>query len=157
MEFGSVVWVSFLIGIVAGLRAMMAPTAVSWAARAGWLNLAPTGLWFLGHAATPWLMTILAVGELVTDKLPTTPSRTVPAQFGARLISGGLSGAAIGASGGNLAAGIISGMIGAVVGTLGGRAARRALARAFGQDRPAALIEDAVAIGGALLLMAVLR
>jgi uncharacterized membrane protein len=50
-------------------------------------------------------------------------------------------------------AGVAGGLIGAVVGTLGGRAARARLAASFGRDRPAALIEDAVAIGGAFLIM----
>ena len=146
-----------LIGVIAGLRAMTAPAAVSWAARIGWLNLAPTSLAFLGYAFTPWIFTVLALGELVTDQLPTTPSRTVPIQFGTRILMGGLSGAAIGAGGGGLTAGLIAGMVGAVIGTLGGRAGRARLAAAFGTDRPAALIEDAVAIGGAFLIVAVLR
>jgi uncharacterized membrane protein len=143
-----------LIGVIAGLRAMTAPAAVSWAARLGWLDLAPTGLAFLGYAFTPWIFTVLALGELVTDQLPTTPSRTVPIQFGTRIIVGALTGAAIGAHGGALATGAIAGVIGAVIGTLGGRAARGKLAAAFGQDRPAALIEDAVAIIGAYLIVA---
>ena len=146
-----------LIGIVAGMRAMMAPAAVSWAARLGWLNLAPTGLAFLGAAITPWILTALALGELVTDQLPSTPSRTVPVQFGTRILSGGLSGAAIGAAGGSLVTGMMAGAIGAVIGTLGGRAARGRLAAAFGSDRPAALIEDAVAIAGAFLIVTAAR
>jgi uncharacterized membrane protein len=141
------------IGIIAGLRAMTAPAAVSWAARLGSLNLAPTSLAFLGYAFTPWIFTALALGELVTDQLPTTPSRTVPVQFGTRILSGGLSGGAIGAAHGRLVAGVVGGVIGAVIGTLGGRALRARLAASFGRDRPAALIEDAVAIGGAFLIM----
>ena len=77
-----------LIGMIAGLRAMTAPAAVSWAARAGWLTLAETPLAFLGYAFTPWIFTVLALGELVTDQLPTTPSRTVPIQFGTRILMG---------------------------------------------------------------------
>jgi uncharacterized membrane protein len=145
-----------LIGVIAGLRAMTAPAAVSWAARVGWLKLAPTGLAFLGYAFTPWIFTVLALVELVTDQLPATPSRTVPVQFGARILMGGLSGAAIGAGGGALPAGLIAGVAGAVIGTLGGRAGRARLAAAFGTDRPAALTEDAVAIVGAFLIVAVL-
>jgi uncharacterized membrane protein len=143
-----------LIGIIAGLRAMTAPAAVSWAARLGWLDLAPTSLAFLGYAFTPWIFTVLALGELITDQLPSTPSRTVPVQFGTRIIVGALTGAAIGAHGGSLATGAIAGVIGAVIGTLGGRAVRGKLAAAFGQDRPAAIIEDAVAIIGAWLIVA---
>ena len=93
----------------------------------------------------------------VADQLPTTPSRTVPIQFGTRILVGALSGAAIGVAQGSLAAGLIAGMIGAVIGTLGGRAGRRRLAAVFGSDRPAAFIEDAVAVGGAFLIMGVAR
>ena len=89
-----------LIGVIAGLRAMTAPAAVSLAARAGWLDLSATPLAFLGYAYTPWIFTVLALGELVTDQLPTTPSRTVPIQFGTRILMGGLTGGAIGASAG---------------------------------------------------------
>jgi uncharacterized membrane protein len=101
----------------------------------------------------PWMLTVLAAIELVTDQLPTTPSRTVPVQFGTRIVTGGLSGAAVGAARGALAVGLAAGVIGAVIGTLGGRAFRGRLAAAFGSDRPAALIEDAVAIGGAFLVL----
>ena len=148
---------ALLIGVVAGLRTMTAPAAVSWAAQLGWLDLGGTWLAFLGYAWTPWIMSVLALGELVADQLPSTPSRTVPMQFGARIVSGVLSGAAIGVAGGSPACGLVSGIIGAIVGTLGGRAARARLAAAFGNDRPAALIEDAVAIGSALLIVGGLR
>ena len=149
----TVLLLTLSIGIIAGLRAMTAPAAVSWAARLGPLNLAPTSLAFLGYAFTPWIFTALALVELVTDQLPTTPSRTVPVQFGPRSLTGGLSGGAVGAAHGQLVAGVVAGVIGAVIGTLGGRAARARLAASFGHDRPAALIEDAVAIGGAFLIM----
>jgi uncharacterized membrane protein len=147
---------SLLIGIVAGLRTMTAPAAISWGARTGWLNLAPTSLAFLGYAFTPWILTLLALVELVTDQLPTTPSRKAPGPFGARILSGALSGAAIGASRGSLFTGVIAGILGAVIGTVGGYAFRARLARAFGKDRPAALIEDAIAIGGAFLIVVAL-
>ena len=148
---------SLLIGVVAGLRAMTAPAAVSWAARLGWLDLSSTPLAFLGYAFTPWILTVFALGELVTDQLPTTPSRKLRGPFTARVVSGGLSGAAIGAASGEFGIGAVGGVLGAVIGTLGGHAFRARLAAAFGSDRPAALIEDAVAIGGALLIMAGLK
>ena len=47
--------------------------------------------------------------------------------------------------------------VGAVVGTLGGAAARGKLAEAFGRDLPAALLEDAIAIGGAWLIVGAAR
>jgi uncharacterized membrane protein len=143
----------FLIGLVSGLRALTAPAAVSWAARLGLLKLGGTPLAFLGFAATPYIFTVLALGELVNDKLPNTPSRKVPPQFGARIVMGALSGGALGASAGMLWAGVVIGAIGAVAGTLGGAAVRGALARVFGKDLPAALIEDAVAIALSILVV----
>jgi uncharacterized membrane protein len=144
---------ALVIGIVAGLRAMTAPAAVSWAAHTGLLDLGGSWLAFLGYAFTPWILTVLALAEFVTDQLPTTPSRTVPIQFATRVLTGGLSGAAIGVAGGSMAAGLVAGAIGAVIGTLGGRHVRGRLASAFGSDRPAAFLEDAVAIGVALLVV----
>ena len=141
------------IGVVAGLRAMTAPAAVSWAAYCGWLPLDGTPLAFL---ASPWAvgaLTLFALGELVADQLASTPSRKVPIQFGARLLTGALSGAAIGAAADMLVPGLIAGIVGAVIGTYAGAALRAALARMFGRDMPAALIEDAVAIGGAFLIV----
>jgi uncharacterized membrane protein len=146
-----------LIGIIAGLRAMTAPAAVSWAARLGWIDVSTTGLAFMGYAWTPWIFTVFALGELVTDQLPTTPSRTVPIQFGTRILVGALCGATIGASGGSLVTGAIAGIVGAIIGTLGGRAGRGWLAGVFGSDRPAALIEDAIAIVGAYLIVTAAR
>jgi uncharacterized membrane protein len=142
------------IGVVAGMRAMTAPAAISWAAHLGWLPLQSTWLAFLGYAWTPWIFTLLAVLELVSDQLPSTPSRTVPLQFGARLISGAFSGAAVGAAVGSLPIGGIVGAIGAGIGTFGGRAIRSRLASLFGSDTPAALIEDAIAIAAAVLIVA---
>ena len=143
---------SLLIGIVAGLRAMTAPAITCWSAHIGWLDLSGTRLAFLGNAWARWILTLFALVELVTDQLPSTPSRRVPVQFGTRLVAGALSGAAIGASRGVLLGGIVAGMVGAVIGTLGGHAFRARLATAFGSDRPAAFIEDAVAVGGALII-----
>ncbi|HEY8998272.1 MAG TPA: DUF4126 family protein [Edaphobacter sp.] len=137
---------AFLIGVVSGLRALTAPAAISWAARLGLLKLEGTPLAFLGYAATPYIFTVLALGELVNDKLPKTPSRKVPPQFIARVLMGALTGGAIGASAGMLWVGVVVGAIGAVAGTLGGASFRGALSRAFGKDLPAALIEDAIAI-----------
>ena len=145
---------ALLIGVIAGLRAMTAPAAVSWAAHLGWINLSDSWLAFLGYAWTPWIFTLLAIVELITDQLPSTPSRKVPQQFGARLVAGGLAGAAIGAGSGVWIAGLIAGLIGAAIGTYGGAAARARLAAGFGKDLPAALIEDAIAIIGAYLIVA---
>ena len=140
---------SLLIGIVAGLRTMTAPAAVAWAAQLGWLHLDDTWLAFLGYRWTPWALTVLAIVELITDQLPSTPSRKTIPQLGARLVSGALCGTAVGLSGGSAVGGAVAGVIGALLGTYGGAAARARLAAAFGRDLPAALLEDAVAVVGA--------
>ena len=145
--------VALLIGVIAGLRTMAAPAAVAWAAQLGWLHLEDTWLAFLGYRWTAWVLTVLAIIELITDQLPSTPSRTVPLQLGARIVSGALCGAAVGASGGSAVIGAVAGVIGALVGTYGGAAGRSRLAAALGSDRPAAFIEDAVAVVGAALLV----
>lgn len=148
---------ALVIGIIAGLRAMTAPAAMSWAAYLGYLNLGGSWLAFMGYRFTPWILSVLALGEFVTDQLPNTPSRKVPVQFGARLISGALSGAMVGTSGGTLLGGLVAGVVGAVIGTMGGAAMRSRLAAAFGRDLPAALLEDAIAIIGAILVVGMLR
>jgi uncharacterized membrane protein len=144
---------AFLVGIVAGLRAIMAPAVVCWAAGLGWLNLEGTSLSFFSSVITRWILTAAALGELINDKLPKTPSRKIPPQFATRVITGALSGAALGASRHQLAGGLLAGAIGAVAGTLGGASFRGWLSRTIGKDLPAALIEDAIAILGGLLIV----
>jgi uncharacterized membrane protein len=125
---------------------------VAWAVHFGRLDLTGSWIAFLGNAWVRWLLTALALGELITDQLPTTPNRTAPVQFAGRLITGTLSGYAIGASADHPFEGALGGLLGAAIGTLGGSRARARLAGAFHNDHPAALIEDVVAIGGALLI-----
>lgn len=149
----TVILVAFLIGIVAGLRTMTAPAAVSWAAYAGRIDVSGSWLAFLAYQYTPWIISLLAIVEMIGDQLPSTPSRTVPLQFGARLIMGGLCGAAVGMSSGSTWVATLAGLIGAVVGTYGGAATRARLAAAFGSDRPAAFLEDGIAVVGAFLIL----
>ena len=151
MGASSVVFLAFAIGVIAGLRSMTAPAAVSWAARLKWLNLGQTPLAFLGYAATPYIFSLLALGELVADKLPKTPSRKNPGPFAARIILGAISGAALCAGAGQSAFwGILAGAAGGVAGTLGGYELRTGLVRGLRvPDFVIALLEDAVAVGGA--------
>ena len=104
-----------LIGIVAGSRTFTAPAAASWAARFGRLDLGDTWPAFMGFAWTPWVLTALAIAELVIDQLPATPSRLVPMQFGARLVSGAVSGASVVGATGSIVGGALLGILGAVV------------------------------------------
>jgi len=134
---------AILIGFAAGLRAMTPVAAVAWGAYLGWIDLSATPLAFLGTLIAVIIVSLVAVVELVTDQLPTTPSRKVPMQFGARVVMGALTGALLMPA--NWIIGALLGAIGAVAGTLLGAELRARLAISAG-TRPAAFIEDALAI-----------
>ncbi len=142
---------AFAIGIVAGLRSMTAPAAASWAAHLGAVDLDGSWLAFLAQPWAPWILTVLALAELVVDKLPRTPRRTKPGGFGARIVTGAVSGAALAAAA--TIGGAVAGILGAVLGTLGGYACRARLTVAWNRDLPAALVEDAVAIAAAAAIV----
>jgi uncharacterized membrane protein len=134
------------LGVACGLRVVVGLAALSWAASSQHLFLQGTWLSFLGNRVTSLILSVLALGEIINDKLPKTPSRLVPPQFGARVVMGALTGAAIGASRGHLVMGVLSGTVGSVVGTLVGSKARAFAAQLFGRDLPAALLEDVLAV-----------
>jgi uncharacterized membrane protein len=145
---------AFLIGIIAGLRSMTAPAAVSWAARLGWLHLENTWLAFLGVPITSFVLGLFAISELITDKIPKTPSRKTPVPFLARILTGALSGAALAAPARALTGGLLAGALGGVAGTLGGYEFRHRLVQAIGgKDLPIALLEDAIAVGAAFWIV----
>jgi len=145
----------FAIGVIAGLRTFTAPAVVCWAAHLGWINLHGSHLAFLGSIITAVIVTLLAIAELVNDKLPNTPNRTTPGPLGARIVLGALSGAALAIAGGQGALlGAILGIVGAVVGAFGGYQVRHQIVTQLKvNDIVAALTEDLIAIGGALLIV----
>lgn len=145
----------FAIGFVAGLRAMTAPAAVVWAAHLGRLDLHGSPLSFLGSVIAVGVFTLGALAEYVTDQLPSTPNRTTPFPFGARIVMGGLCGAAVAIAAEQPALfGVVLGVIGAVTGTFAGFHARRALVKGLKiPDFVMATLEDLVAIGTALFVV----
>jgi uncharacterized membrane protein len=145
----------FLIGVASGLRSLTAPAAVAWAAHLGWLKLGGTLLSFMGSTAAVAIFTLAAIGELVADKLPSTPSRTAPPGLIARIVLGGLSGASLSAAGmQSIALGAAMGVAGGLAGTFAGYKARTGLVGALKvPDIGIALLEDAVAIGGSLFIV----
>jgi len=146
---------AFAIGVVAGLRALTAPMVVSWAAWLKWLAVQHTWAAFLGSRATPFVLTALAIGELITDQLPTTPSRKAPGSFFFRIVTGAFSGAAIGVGAGqSTLAGLVFGALGAVAGTLAGYDARTGLVKSLKvPDAAIAVPEDLIAVAGGFLLV----
>lgn len=155
MSGGVVLVLAFLIGVIAGLRSFTAPTVVCWAGHLGWINLHGSPLSFMGSTAAAILFTIFALVELTADKLPKTASRTTPGPLTVRVLFGALSGATLGVAGGqSLALGAVLGGIGALAGAFAGYQARhRIVAASKLPDFPIALLEDAVAIGGGLLIV----
>lgn len=142
---------AILIGVTAGLRAVMPLAAISWGAYLGWIDLSATPAAFLGNIIAVIIISLLAIGELISDQLPNTPSRKVPMQFGARIVMGALAGALLIPA--SWIIGAILGIVGAVIGTYLGADIRSRLAKSFGRDLPAALIEDVVAIILAFLVV----
>ena len=155
MSSGFVLLLTFGLGIVAGLRSLTAPAVVAWAAHWGWINLSGSPLAFMGSVWAVALFTILALGELVVDQLPSTPARTAPVGLGARIVTALLSGACLGIAGGaGPLLGAIVAAIGAVAGTYGGYHARVGLRQALqAPDITIAVPEDLIAIGLGLLLV----
>jgi uncharacterized membrane protein len=142
---------SFLIGLFAGLRSLTAPAVTAWAVHLGRLPLGrPFSL--IGSVPSVAIFTLLAIIELVADKLANTPNRTAPTGLIARIVTGGLTGACIAASAGQRAlVGAVLGAVGGVVGCFAGYEARRRLVRALGtRDFNVAIVEDLVAIVGCL-------
>jgi uncharacterized membrane protein len=135
---------AFLLGVVGGSRSMLAPAAVSRAARAGALHVEGTPLAFMEGLKFNRLLMVLSLAELAADKLPLAPSRKAAAAFAARIATGALAGAAVGAAARQSSLGALLGMAGAIVGTQGGAAFRSWLASLFDRDLPAAVIEDLV-------------
>ena len=155
MTASLVLVLAFLIGALAGLRSLTAPAVVAFAAHQGWMNLRNTALSFMGSTAALAIFALLALGELVADKLPSTPSRTAPLGLGARIVTGGLCGACVALAGSqSLILGAVLGIVGGLAGTYGGYQARTGLVKALRvPDFMIAVIEDVVAIGGSLLIV----
>lgn len=145
---------AFLIGVIVGLRSLTPPAVLAWAAHLRWLDLHASPLAFMGSGAAVAIFTVLAIGELIADQLPSTPSRTKPPGLIARIVMGGLSGAVVAAAESqSIAIGELLGVAGGVAGTFAGYEARTRLVRALKvPDIVIACLEDAVAIGGALLI-----
>jgi uncharacterized membrane protein len=146
-----------LLGMVTGMRSMTAMAVLCWFAYRGDLSLDGTWASWAGKLTTAVIFTVLALGELVADKLPKTPSRTAPGPLLVRVVMGGLIGAIVAAGlNGSGIEGVILGVVGALIGSFGGFVVRREIVLRQGcRDWPVALAEDATAILSAVLAMGV--
>ena len=121
--------IALLFGLIAGLRTMTAPAA-----------------YFLHRGGIAgYVLAVFALVEYIYDASPKAESRTGPIGLSARIVSGGVTGWFVAS-----VPGAAAGVVGAIAGTYGGHAMRIALIKTTGA-LPAALIEDAIAIGLAFL------
>jgi uncharacterized membrane protein len=145
---------AFLIGLFAGFRSLTAPAMVAWAVYLGWLTLTrPLSL--IGTLPAVIILSVLAVTEIIFDKLPTTPSRTAPPGLIARIIMGALAGACIAVNGGKgIAIGALLGAAGGIVVTfVGYQVRRRVVSNLNVPDFYVAIVEDLITLGGCLWIV----
>ena len=146
-----------LLGALTGARTMMPMCILCWFAWDGHLDVEGTwGFWSAMHI-TAIVFTVLAVGELIGDKLPKTPNRTSAFPLIGRIVFGGLVGALC-ATGlhGQVIEGVILGSVSAIAGAFVGYHVRHALVKGQGwPDMAVALVEDFLVIGLSVLAMGI--
>jgi uncharacterized membrane protein len=142
------------IGAVAGLRTLTAPAVLAWAAKRRWIRLGNSPFATIISAKASTRLTDLAVSELIADKLPFTPSRLKAGPLASRVVSGAVCGATIyGVVERPLVEGAVLGGVGAIAGALAGYHTRKRLRHDM-LDLGVAVLEDVLAIGGAVLITA---
>lgn len=146
-----------MLGVATGMRTFTPMAVICWFAYAGSLPVSDTWASWVAKLVTAIAFTLLAVSELVGDKLPQTPDRVSTLPLLARLIFGGLVGAIIAASlNGSGTEGAILGIGGALIGAFGGYLIRRAIVEwSGGKDWQIAVVEDFVAVGFAVIALGI--
>ena len=146
-----------LLGVVTGMRSMLPMAVLCLFAYRGHLPVDDTWAAWTARPAALAIFMVLAVGELIADKLPKTPNRTSLVPLLVRLVLGGLMGAIVAtALDGDIVEGVVLGFGGALLGAYGGYLIRRDLVQRAGwRDWHVAVAEDALAILWAFLSMGV--
>jgi uncharacterized membrane protein len=135
---------ALLLGLASGLRAVVPLAPVTWAARTGRMRVSP-GLAFrlLADETVGLLAMTVAVAEVILDKMPFMPRRSLPL----RLINGaGLGAAVFAAEDEPIAIGAAIGATAAYCGALAGYHARRLLTRMGLPDVLVGLLEDSLTV-----------
>jgi uncharacterized membrane protein len=138
-----------LLGGMTGLRSMTPMAVLCWFAYHGYLDVGDTWAMWTTRGISVIVFSVLAIGELIGDKLPKCPNRTDPFALIARLAFGGLAGA-IGATAlqGSAMEGVVLGSISALAATFVSFHIRQHVVRISGlPDFAAAIVEDASAVG----------
>lgn len=148
-------FLALALGVCVGLRSLTPPAAVSWAAALYWIDLGRSRLYFLAVKPAVVVLTLLALAELISDKLPSAPDRTAGPGLFARIVLGALCGACIAVAGAQRPwAGAFAGLCGGLLGCYGGFQTRTRLVKALKvPDYVVALCEDAIALAGSLYVV----
>jgi uncharacterized membrane protein len=142
---------SFCIGIIAGMRSISAPALVSnYLADKQSVEIDKSSFRFLASQNTANVLTLLAIGEMIADKLPIVPDRISPVPLIGRGISGGICGAALCiAEDERPEIGALAGLTGAIISTYGFYYLRGKLSENTGiPNLLLGLAEDALAVKG---------
>lgn len=120
---------SLLLGMTAGMRSQLPLALLARGAHDARVDVGRGRPWSLLDSRKVGLaLGVSAIGEMVGDKLPQTPSRLEPGPLGGRLVIGAVVGAAVSpGSWGSRVGGAMLGLAGAAAGAYGGYHARAAL------------------------------
>lgn len=146
---------AFVVGFATGLRAFTPIALLSWVAVWGWMPLGGSRLAFLGTTVGGTIVAVLAVGELIGDKLTITPSRLTPGPLGGRVIMSSLAGVALAIGAGQWwILGMVGGAVGSIAGAFSGFHVRRAIVRGLGvADWLIAVLEDIITFSLVLFVL----
>lgn len=160
MAIAMITWLFAIpfLGLATGMRTFTPIAVICWYAYVGYLPVDATWATWTARLTVAIVFTVLAIGELIGDKLPKTPNRIAPMPLLARLIFGGLCGSiAATAISGPGVEGVLLGVLGALLGAFGGFMVRRHLRERLGcPDYMLAVCEDAIAILLAVFAMRVI-
>jgi uncharacterized membrane protein len=146
-------WQVIALGILAGMRSMSAPAITSkMLSQKHSKRLKKSPLNFMQSDKTANILSVMAIGEFVGDKMPAAPNRIALAGIITRSISGAVAGASIyKAGGGSLYTGAILGSVTAVAATFGSFYLRKAMVKHSHLIDPIiGSIEDALVLGAGI-------
>ncbi|MGF7042879.1 DUF4126 family protein [Mucilaginibacter lappiensis] len=146
-------WQVISLGTLAGMRSTSAPVITSHIlSHHHSKNLEHSPLRFMQSANVAKVLKLVALSELVADKLPSTPNRIKPAVLAARVLSGALAGASIyKAIGGKAITGALIGGGAAFASTFGSYFLRKSAVKSSHIIDPViGAIEDALVIGSGM-------
>ncbi len=143
-----------LLGFCTGLRTLTPVAVLCWFAYRGALHFMG---WrsFTANLIAVIVFTLMALGEYVGDKLPSTPNRTAPLGLLGRALFGAFVGLLLAQPLLlNPVAAILLGIVGALLGTYAGWLARtRTVVELKAPDWPVAIVEDCLTIVFSIALM----